>query len=478
MAAATSWTTRKGIAMASTTLNYGKHLESNENARRLLRKAVEFRRRFIDPVADEIDKKMLTDPHFHPHDIVVRGCEYGLLSLPVPRFMGGGDAKVLDSAVVLEELCAGCAGIANIFGAHYLGLSCVLVGLALHQFDTIIQELVEKERQGEPVIFSAAVTEPMAGTDVEDRDFLRTARLMTVARKVEGGFVLNGTKVFISNGSVAKYNLVTCATDRTYPVQTWSSFVVPTGTRGFSADKVELKMGMRACHAAQLVFEDCFIPDEYEMGVSGTSADLTEVVLAASRPPVGAIATGIARGAYEKTLDFCRTRRSGSGKLIDRQWVQMALADMYSMIQLARQIYLHAAYVFDSQIMAPLMGNRIVTDTAMKLFSPMRRTQQGLKFTSSNLFRKGMYDFVQKKINGEDRNFSLATSSMAKFTCSDLAVQVCLKALEIMGPEGAQEKNSIEKHVRDVKLAQIYEGTNQLNRHELFKKHIKGAISE
>lgn len=464
--------------MASATPIYGKYLESNLNTRRLLRRAVEFRRRFIDPVADEIDKKMLAEPRFHPHDIVARGCEYGLLSLPVPSFMGGGDAKVLDSAIVLEELCAGCAGIANIFGAHYLGLSCVLMGLALHQFDTIVRELVEKEKQGEPVIFSAAVTEPMAGTDVEDRDLLRTAHLMTFAKKVKGGFVLNGTKVFISNGSIAQYNIVTCATDRNYPVQTWSSFVVPAGTKGFSADKVELKMGMRACHAAQLVFEDCFIPDEYEVGAGGTSADLTEVVLAASRPPVGAIATGIARGAYEKILNFCRTRRSGSGKLVDRQWVQMALADMYSMIQLARQIYLHAAYVFDSQIMAPLMGNRIVTDTAMKLFSPARRTRHGLKLTASSTFRKAMYGFVQNKIDAEDRDFSLAMSSMAKFSCSDLAVQVCLKALEIMGPEGAQERNSIEKSLRDVKLTQIYEGTNQLNRYELYKKHIKGAISE
>jgi alkylation response protein AidB-like acyl-CoA dehydrogenase len=151
---------------------------------------------------------------------------------------------------------------------------------------------------------------------------------------------------------------------------------------------------------------------------------------------------------------------------------------MYSMIQLARHIYLHAAYVFDSQIMTPLMGNRMFTDPVMKLFSPMRRTRQGLKLTGTDLFRKAMSDYVQKKIDDEDKDFSLAMSSMAKFSCSDLAVQVCLKALEIMGPEGAQERNSIEKNLRDVKLAQIYEGTNQLNRHELYKKHIKGAISE
>jgi acyl-CoA dehydrogenase len=462
----------------SQTFGYGKYLEPNGRTDRLLRRAREFRSRFIDPVAWEIDRKMLHDPHYHAHDIMVRGCEYGLMSMPIPSFMGGSDASILDCAVVMEELCAGCAGIANLFGAHYLGLSCVLLGLSFHQFDTVVREMVEKEKQGEPVIFAAAVTEPMAGTDVEDEDFLRTAKLMCFAKKVKGGHILNGSKVFISNGSVAKYNIVACATEPRYPVQTWSSFLVPAGTRGFSADKVELKMGMRACHAAVLVFEDCFIPDSHEMGIAGSTAYLTEVVLAASRAPVAAIATGIARGAYERTLDYCRGRKCGDGRLLDRQWVQMALADMFGMLQTARNTYLHAAYVFDTEIMEPLMGNRALQDPMLKAFAPLRRTPQALKATASPAFRKSTMDFIKWKIGEGDKDKSLALSSMAKFSCSDLAVRICLKALEILGPAGAEERNFVEKSLRDAKLTQIYEGTNQLNRHVLYKKHIKGGIRD
>jgi butyryl-CoA dehydrogenase len=463
---------------ASETFGYGKYLELNDRTLLLLRTAREFRSRFIDPHAHAVDRKMLHDPHYHAHDIMARGCEYGLMSMPVPSFLGGGDAGIMDCAVVLEELCAGCAGIANLFGAHYLGLSCVLLGLSFHQFDTVIREVVEKEKKGEPVVFAAAVTEPMAGTDVEDEDFLRTARLTCFAKKVPGGYVLNGTKVFISNGSVAKYTAVCCATSSRYPAQTWSAFLVPAGTKGFSADKVELKMGMRACHAAMLVFEDCFIPDSFEMGVTGSSTYLTEVVLAASRAPVAAIATGIARGAYERTLDYCRNRRCGNGRLIERQWVQMALADMFSMVQAARNTYLHAGYLFDKEIMGPLMGNRALQDPMLKAFAPLRRTPPALKLTASPAFRRATVDFIRQKLDDDVKDMSLALSSMSKFTCSDLAVNVCLKALEILGPAGAEERNFVEKSLRDVKLAQIYEGTNQLNRHVLYKKHIRGGIHD
>ncbi len=462
----------------SQTFGYGRYLDRNGRTERLLRKAREFRSRFIDPVAHELDREMLFDPHYNAHDILVRGCEYGLMSMPVPSFLGGGDASILDCAVVLEELCAGCAGIANLFGAHYLGLSCVLLGLSFNQFDTVIREMVEKEKRGEPVVFAAAVTEPMAGTDVEDEDFLRTARLMTFAEKVSGGYLLNGSKVFISNGSIAKYTVVSCAAERSRPVQTWSSFLVAAGTKGFSADKVELKMGMRACHAAVLAFEDCFVPDSCEMGIAGSSTYLTEVVLAASRAPVAAIATGIARGAYERTLDYCRNRRCGSGRLLDRQWVQLALADMFAMLQTARDTYLHAGYLFDTGVMEPLMGNRRLSDPVLELFAPLRRTAPALKVTASRAFRKSVSDFVRLKIDDGMKDRSLAFSSMAKFSCSDLAVRVCLKALEILGPAGAEERNFVEKSLRDVKLAQIYEGTNQLNRHVLYKKHIKGGIRD
>src|SRR3990167_10412964 len=107
----------------------------------------------------------------------------------------------------------------------------------------------------------------------------------------------------------------------------------------------------------------------------------TEIVLAASRSPVAAIATGIARGAYEKALEYSRKKRTLHGKLIDKQWVQLALSDMYSMIVSARHLYVKAASAFDERILSPLYGNKLLTEPALKMFTPLRRTGAGMKFT-------------------------------------------------------------------------------------------------
>ncbi|MFC1888190.1 acyl-CoA dehydrogenase family protein [Thermodesulfobacteriota bacterium] len=445
-------------------------VRSSAKALEILAKGREFRERYIDPSADEIDKRLLEDPHYHPEKIVAHGCEYGFFSLPVPGFLGGGDARIFETAVLVEELCAGCAGIANIFGAHYLGISPILMSLDMNLYDRFLYEIVRGEKQCRPVIFSAAVTEPMAGTDVEDGEFLPTARLTASAKRVEGGFVLNGSKVFISNGSVADYNVIICAIDKSRPVETWSAFVVPADSTGFKVGRVELKMGQRACHAAELVFEDCFVPACNQVGVEGRAMEATDLILAASRAPVGAIATGIARGAFEKTITFCRARRSGGGRLIDRQWVQMALADMASRIQLSRKAYLDAADLFDSFVIEPLLGSTKLLQPLLKAFTPLRRTSAGLKMTSRAALKRRASDFATSKIDQVMVGRSLGLSSLAKFSCSDNAIKVCLKAIEVLGHEGAEERCRVEKYLRDAKLTQIYEGTNQLNRYETFKK--------
>jgi acyl-CoA dehydrogenase len=451
-------------------------LDEVEGTREVLEKARDFRRRFIDPVAGELDRRLLLDPHGSPDEIIRKGCDYGFFSLPVPRFIGGGGGTVTQCAVLLEELCAGCAGIANIFGAHYLGLSSVLLSLDLSHYDRSLREVVEGERKGVPVIFSAAITEPTAGTDVEDPELLKRARLMTSARKVEGGYLLNGRKVFISNGSIASYHAVVCALERERPFETFSGFVVPAGAKGFSVGRVELKMGQRACHAAELVFEDCFLPEESRIGVEGKAAYLTEIVLASSRAPVAAIATGIARGAFEKALAFARGRQGAGGRpLIEAQWVQQALADMAGKIQCARRCYLAAARWADASILEPLLGNPMVTDPVMKALGPLRRTRAGRRITSGEACRRFTSGYVERKIRNRRGEIALGLSSLAKFSCSDLAMQVCLQGIDILGNEGAREENLVEKCLRDAKLTQIYEGTNQLNRRAAYQNLVRGA---
>jgi acyl-CoA dehydrogenase len=454
-------------------LDYGTLLQRRPATRAHILAARAFRLKHIDPVALEIDRRMLADPHYHPADIVQKGCEYGLLSLPIPRFAGGGGGTILDVSVVLEELCSGCAGIANIFGAHYLGLTGALIALDLNIYDRVFREVTAAERDGRPVLLAAAVTEPMAGTDVEEAEFLPHARLVTCARAVDGGYRIDGSKVFISNGSVASYVMTICPLDRKRPLETWSGFLVPADSPGFSASRVELKMGQRACHAAELRFDNCFVAAENLIGVEGRGMAMTELVLTASRPPVGAIATGIARGAYERTLAYCRDRRAGAGHLIDCEWVQQALADMRAELQLARGSYLHAAALFDQRVLDKAYGSRILVDPLMVLLGPLRRSALGLKLTASKRFKQRMADLVQRRIGNGWRK-PLGLSSLAKFSCSDAAMRVCLKAMEVLGPDAADERHGVEKALRDARLTQIYEGTNQLNRYQVYKQLIEG----
>ena len=444
-------------------------------AGQVLERGREFRRRYLDPVAAEVDRRMLLDPHYHPEELVRRGCEYGFLSLPIPAFLGGGGGLSLHSAVLMEELCSGCAGLANIFGAHYLGISGLLLSFDLNLFDRFLRQVPAAERRGEPLLFAAAITEPTAGTDVEDVDLLPKARLSMGARKVAGGYVLDGRKCFISNGSVARFTMLTCALDRRRPAESMSGFIVPAGTPGFSVGRVELKLGQRACHAAELVFEDCFVPDDLRIGTEGGGARLIEVVLAASRAPVAAIATGIARGAYEAALAFARQRPDGAGRLVDRQWVQQALADMHASLELGRQAYLEAGANFDTRVGGPLLGNPAVTETAMRLSAPLRQSALGQRLTGSEAFKRATTQQVLTRLEHAPVAAALGLSSLAKFSCSDLAVKVCLRALEILGPAGALERHAVEKRFRDAKLTQIYEGTNQLNRQAVFKGLVDGG---
>jgi alkylation response protein AidB-like acyl-CoA dehydrogenase len=454
-------------------ISFGPYLEGRPGAEAWLRAAREYRRRFLDPVAGALDRRLLLEPDHHPAELVSAACEYGLLSLPIPAFLGGGGASVLECAIVLEELCAGCAGIANIFGAHYLGVSAILLGLDLSHYDRALHDVVQGERRGEPVVLSAAVTEPMAGTDVEDAELLPRAKLVTVALPVRGGYRLEGRKIFISNGSVARYHVVICATDRRKPLASWSAFVVPSDTPGFSVARVERKMGMRACHAAEIVFDGCFVPRENRIGIEGKAMTCTEVVLAASRPPVAAIATGIARGAYERALALCARRRCGAAAMLDRQWVQMALADLCAWVELARGIYLHAADAFDALVMEPLMRGARALEPALRALGPARRSRLGRRLFASETFRRAAVRRFESALPDTVRGACLGLSSAAKFSASDLAVRTCLRAIELFGPGGAEERNEVEKLLRDAKLTQIYEGTNQLNRWETYKSTVR-----
>ena len=431
-------------------------------------KAREYGDRYARPRALEIDRKCRQEPRYFDWDLVRQSTPYGFLSMLVPGGVGGGGQMATAMAIVMEELCAVCPGIANIFGAHGLGISGILLGMDFYHFDRALADVARGDKRGEPMLFAAAITEPEAGSDEEDAGFLRKARLVTDAKPAPGGYRLNGRKVFISNGSVAKYTTVIAPLDKTRAAETQSAFLVTQGDPGFSVGKVEDKMGMKACPAAELIFEDCFVPRRNLIGREGEGVRFTEIVLGASRGPVGAIATGTARGAFERAVAFAKGKKSGGRRLIEHQWVQIKLADMARKIHLARQAYLDSCMTFDFLGVPKLMklpSSKFLLDVIPQ---SLRLTTLFEKVIRSERASQAVMEKLEKHVNPEDLRHIQQYSSIAKVSGSDIAVEIAYEALQIAGLEASLHRNELEKIYRDAKLTQIYEGTNQLNRHNIF----------
>src|ERR1019366_9492795 len=238
---------------------------------RLRTRARRFADEHVRPRALESDRRTGEDPSWFDWDLVRAGADAGMLSFLIPKPAGGAGGLATQAAVVMEELCDACPGIALIFGAHALGISPLLLG-GPSQWDGVLAELIASERTSQPQLMACAITEPEAGTDVEDPDLLRRARITSHARRVPGGFRLNGAKRFISNGSVARWITLLMPTDPRRPAETWTCFLLDTRSEGFTVSRVEHKMGQRACPAAELTFDEVFVPDERVVGREGDGA--------------------------------------------------------------------------------------------------------------------------------------------------------------------------------------------------------------
>lgn len=247
------------------------------------------------------------------------------------------------------------------------------------------------------------LTEANAGSDV--------GAMSTTARKVGDTYVLNGTKQWISNGGEAEIYTVFAMTDPSKGARGCSVFVVEKGTPGFSFGKKENKMGIRANSTRELIFEDCVIPAENLLGREGTGFITAMKVFDKSRPMVGAQAVGVARGAYEAAIKYSKEREQFGKPISSFQAIQFMLADMATQIEAARALVMQTARMVDS----------------------------GAK------------------------NYS-KESAMCKYFASDVAMKVTTDAVQILGGYGYMKEYPVEKMMRDAKILQIYEGTNQIQR--------------
>lgn len=446
--------------------------------------AREFRKRYIEPCALELDLRLMEDPNYLDWDLVQKACDYKFYSFSIPKLAGGQGYPMSALLVLLEELSAGCLGIANMIGVNYLGftvLSCAFDSKALVD---ISHKTVEGERSGRPYLLSTAITEPSAGSDVEDpEEYFELARLSCEARPVKGGYLINGRKCFISNGSFATDHLVCVAGDRKNPCETFMILVVGKDTKGFSLGRTELKMGQKTCPATELVFEDCFVPERCRLGVLATKMAIKKFgpkaavrpiryVLAATRAGVGAFGTGVARGAYERALRYAKTHRINGELMIEQQWVKFRLAQMLRNVMSARAQYMEA-----------IITNDVFGLTSAFLTLPLRALSfliprwffQSLMYRSILKSPPMQWWMAKKGVTFplEHVQRSGAQGDAAKIYGTDVGVYNSHLAIELMGTDGLRHDRGMEKLFRDAKLLQIYEGTNQINTIDLYRNYIE-----
>ena len=380
------------------------HYETREWAR-------EFAQRFIVPRALMLDK----NPEAPERDMLIREAAHaGILGLSLPESVGGAGLDPIGTMVATEELAAACAGCAVLFGATSLGLSPILASLDPALYDRFVKPIVDTWSTDAPQLAALAATEPDMGSDFIQGHPSSHPRSTVVKR--DGHYVLNGTKVFISNGSIASFVTVFASLDPSKPIrEAMVCLAVPADTPGFSVGQVFDKMGQRASPAAELVFDNVTVPEDHLIGPEGGAWELNRLIMVMSRPAVAAIALGIARAAYERALEYAESRVQGGKQIVHHQAVQLMLADMAIRVEAARHLVIAAARSF--------MSGRP----------------------------------------------SLKLSSMAKTFAGDAAVANALDAIQIMGGYGYMHEYGVEKLLRDAKLTQIYEGTNQINRFEIME---------
>lgn len=426
-----------------------------------------------------IDALVAADPSFVPWEVVLAASRFGLYAAWLPKAFGGGGLSMLSLYFFLEEVSTVCVGVANVIGVHYLGIATLCATWNSRLMRRVFEDVVAGEQRGDPRLVSLAITEPAAGTDMEETELLARIRPQTVAERLRGGYRVNGRKVFISNGHVSRWHVVICCEDRSRAPETGVVLAVQRGTPGFTLGAIEHKMGQKACVASELVFDDCIVGDEFVaidarqsaaigVPVRAVFQQVIDYVVSSTRAGVGAFGAGLARGALEDACEHARRPRRGGARPVDDESVRMRLADMYVNAELAKLAWQESAWAnceqglfrgmflpiaFDIERVVP---RRVLARLARYVLDDPRTTR---------LLRH----FAFVRYSRSAANLTSGWASVAKLVGSDLAVMNADLALELIGPEGTRQGAGPEKRLRDAKLLQIYEGTNQLNRLNVFK---------
>ena len=359
----------------------------------------------VSPLASSMDR----EGHF-PRDLVKKLASLGLMGAYIPPEYGGAGMDLVSYVIAMEELSKAWASLGVI-----MTVNNSLVCDPIHRFGTesqklrYLQPLARGERLG-----CYALTEPEAGSDA--------GAIKTRARRENGGYTLNGSKIFITNGQQADLAIVYAVTAPEQGKHGISAFLVEKGTPGFLVGKLEDKMGLRSSDTAELIFQDCRVPSENLLGVENEGFKIALSTLDGGRIGIAAQALGIAQACLEEATRYARERHQFGRPIGDFEAIRFMLADMAMEIQAARLLTYRAAH----------------------------RRQQGRKITLH--------------------------SAQAKLLASEMANRVAYKAVQIFGGYGYIKDFPVERYYRDARITTLYEGTSEIQRLVIARELLKHPV--
>ncbi len=368
------------------------HFELSDEQLALQEAARRYARDEIAPVAARYDQS-----GEFPREIIRKAWELGFASAAIPTEYGGIGLSSLDICLVTEEVAWACAGFATSITCNDLGLMPIVIAGSDEQKKEWLTHCAS-----EFSLISFCLSEPEAGSDV--------AGLQLLAEKDGGDYVLNGTKCWITNGGEADLYTVFATLDRSTRHQGICAFIVPAELPGISLGKKEDKLGQRASDTRSIHFDGVRVAESQRLGAEGEGFKIAMRTLDRTRPPIGALATGIAQRALDESAAYALERKAFGSPVGGFQAIQFMLADMAKDIEAARLLTLQSAWLVDQ-------GRR-----------------------------------------------AAKYSSIAKCFATDAAMRIAIDAVQIFGGNGYTKEYPVEKLMRDAKLMQIYEGTNQIQR--------------
>lgn len=372
----------------SSGLSFGLSDEQKE----LKRLAREFSEKEILPIAAHHD-----ETGEYPREVAKKAWELGLMNTHIPAEYGGLGLGVLEGCIITEEFAYGCTGIATAMEANTLAAAPVILAGNDEQKKKFLGKLT-----AEPAFAAYCVTEPEAGSDV--------AGIRTIAKKVGNEYVINGSKMWITNASVADWYFVLAYTDPSAKHRGMSGFVIDAKTPGITVGKKEWNMGQRASDTRGITFEDVKVPASALVGKEGAGFKIAMGAFDHTRPPVAAGAVGLATRAMTEAIKYAQARKSFGVPIATHQAVSFMIADMAKDIEAARMLVWRSAWEIDA-------GNR------------------NTKF-----------------------------AAYAKSFAADMVMKVTTDAVQVFGGYGYSSEYPVEKLMRDAKIYQIYEGTSQIQR--------------